>query len=58
LALAVPLVLLDGGRFVPPSDPRVPAALAVVLVARRTGNLLSAVGTGVILVAVLRALLG
>ena len=58
VALAVPLVLLDGGRFVPPGDPRLPAALAVVLVARRTGNLLGAVGTGVVLVAVLRALLG
>jgi branched-subunit amino acid transport protein len=58
VALAVPLVLLDGGRFVPPGDPRLPAALAVVLVARRTGNLLFAVGTGVVLVALLRALLG
>ncbi|HSE94973.1 MAG TPA: AzlD domain-containing protein [Methylomirabilota bacterium] len=58
VALAVPLVLLDEGRFVSAADPRLPAVLAVVLVARRTGNLLLAVGTGVVLVAVLRALLG
>jgi branched-subunit amino acid transport protein len=58
VALAVPLVLLDGGRFVSAADPRLPAALAVILVARRTGNLLLAVATGAVLVAALRALLG
>jgi hypothetical protein len=36
----------------------VPAAVAVALLARRTGHLLLAVAGGVVLVAVLRALLG
>jgi hypothetical protein len=36
----------------------VPAALVVAAVARRTGHLLAAVASGVILVALLRALLG
>jgi len=57
-ALAVPLVLLAGGRPVGLLDPQLPGAVLVAVLARRTGNLLVAVGGGVLLVAGLRALLG
>lgn len=57
-ALAVPLVVLAGGRPVSPWDPQVAGAVVVALVARRTGNLLLAVAAGVVLVAGLRALGG
>jgi branched-subunit amino acid transport protein len=57
-ALAVPLVLVQGGRLVGPWAPEVPATLVVILLARRTGNLLLAVGAGVVLVAGLRSLGG
>jgi branched-subunit amino acid transport protein len=57
-ALALPLVLLAGGRFVSPADPQVAGAVLVVLLARWTGNLLLAIAAGVVLVALLRALLG
>ena len=56
-ALALPLVLVQGGRLVL-FAPEVLAALVVVLLARRSGNLLLAVGSGVIMVALLRALTG
>ncbi len=56
-ALALPLVLLAGGRPVAPWEPQVPAALLVAVLARRTGNLLLSVAAGVLLVAALRALL-
>jgi branched-subunit amino acid transport protein len=56
-ALALPLVLFgSGGGRAWATD--VPAAVAVALLARRTGHLLVAVAGGVILVATLRALLG
>jgi branched-subunit amino acid transport protein len=57
-ALAVPLVLLAGGRPAGLLDPQLPGAILVAVLARRTGNLLVAVGGGVVLVAGLRALLG
>lgn len=56
-ALALPLVLLPGGRPVAPWEPQVPAAILVAILARRTGNLLLSVAAGVLLVAGLRALL-
>ena len=57
-ALALPLVLLVDGRPVALSDPQLPGAIVVALLARRTGNLLLAVAGGVLLVAGLRALVG
>ena len=57
-ALALPLVPLSEGHLVVPSDPKLPGALVVALLARRAGNLLLAVAGGVVLVAGLRALLG
>lgn len=57
-ALAVPLVVLSGGHPVALWDPPLAGAVVVVLLARRTGNLLLAVSGGVVLVAGLRALLG
>jgi branched-subunit amino acid transport protein len=58
-ALALPLVLLGGDAgAVPPWAADLPGALAVALLARRTGHLLVAVAGGVVLVAALRALLG
>jgi branched-subunit amino acid transport protein len=56
-ALAVPLVLLPDGRFGGLADGQVPAAVLVVWLARRTGNLLLSVAAGVVLVATLRAVL-
>jgi branched-subunit amino acid transport protein len=57
-ALALPLVLLepDGGSPAWMTD--APAAIAVAVLARRTGQLLVAVAGGVALAAALRALLG
>ena len=55
-ALALPLVLLADGRPVALWDPQVPGAVLVALLARRTGRLLLAVASGVLLVAALRAL--
>ena len=55
-ALAVPLILLAGGRFVAPWDPQLPGAFLVAWLARRSGSLLLSVAAGVVLVAALRAL--
>lgn len=55
-ALALPLVLLPDGHPVALWDQRIPGAVVVALLARRTGNLLLAVVVGVLLVAGLRAL--
>jgi branched-subunit amino acid transport protein len=57
-ALALPMVLLapEGGAPAWPTD--LPAAAAVAILARRTGHLLVAVAGGVVLAALLRALLG
>lgn len=57
-ALALPLVLLPGDRVTATWLPQIPAALLVVGLARRTGNLLWPVVAGVVLVALLRALVG
>ena len=57
-ALALPLVLLAPGGAMPGWVTDLPAAVAVAVLARRTGHLLVAVAGGVVLVAVLRALLG
>jgi branched chain amino acid efflux pump len=57
-ALALPLVLLAPGNAVPGWVTDLPAAAAVAVLARRTGHLLIAVAGGVVLVALLRALLG
>jgi len=56
-ALALPLVLLAPGEAVPGWVTDLPAAAAVAVLAR-TGHLLIAVAGGVVLVALLRALLG
>lgn len=56
-ALALPLVLLPGDRTPAVWLPQLPAALLVVGLARRTGNLLWPIAAGVLLVALLRALL-
>ena len=56
--LALPLVLLAPGNAVPGWVTDLPAAAAVAVLARRTGHLLIAVAGGVVLVALLRALLG
>jgi branched-subunit amino acid transport protein len=60
-ALALPLVLLAPGSG--PAGPPgwvtdLPAAAVVAVLARRTGHLLVAVAGGVVLAALLRALLG
>jgi len=55
-ALALPLLVLADGRLTL-WDPQVPGAVLVAWLARRTGNLLAAVGAGVVLVAGLRAFL-
>ena len=55
-ALALPLLLLAGDRFVAPWDPRVIGAVVVAGLARATGSLLISVAGGVVLVALLRAL--
>ena len=55
-ALALPLLLVDGGRLVAPTDPRVAGALLTATLARWTGNVLVAIAAGVGLVAALRAL--
>jgi branched-subunit amino acid transport protein len=57
-ALALPLVLLAPGNGTPGWVTDLPAAVVVAVLARRTGHLLAAVAGGVVLVAVLRALLG
>ena len=57
-ALALPLVLLAPGGAGPGWMTDLPAAIAVAVLARRTGHLLVAVAGGVVLAAVLRALLG
>jgi branched-subunit amino acid transport protein len=57
-ALALPLVILAPGGSVPGWMADLPAAVAVAVLARRTGHLLVAVAGGVVLAAVLRALLG
>lgn len=57
-ALALPLVLLGPGGAVPAWMTDLPAAIVVAVLARRTGHLLVAVAAGVVLAAVLRALLG
>jgi len=57
-ALALPLVLLPGGRIPTAWEPQIPGAILVAVLARLTGNLLVAVAAGVLLVAGLRALLG
>ena len=57
-ALAVPLVVLGASGSARVTDPQLPGAILVALLARRTGNLLVAVSSGVLLVAGLRALLG
>ena len=57
-ALALPLVLLAPGNAMPGLVTDLPAAIVVAVVARRTGHLLGAVAGGVVLAAVLRALLG
>jgi branched chain amino acid efflux pump len=57
-ALALPLVLLAPGDAVPGWVTDLPAAATVAVLARRTGHLLIAVAGGVVLVALLRALLG
>lgn len=54
-ALALPLVVLPGGRPVAPWAPEVPGAILVALLARRTRNLLLSVAAGVLLVSALRA---
>jgi branched-subunit amino acid transport protein len=56
-ALALPMVLLAGGRPVAPWEPQLPAAVVVAVLARRTGNLLLSVAVGVALVAGARLLL-
>jgi branched-subunit amino acid transport protein len=56
-ALALPLVLVGSGEGRPWMTD-LPGAVAVALLARGTGRLLLAVAGGVVLVAVLRALLG
>ena len=57
-ALALPLVLLPHGGSGPAWDAKLPGAILVAFLARRTGNLLVAVAAGVALVAALRVLLG
>jgi branched-subunit amino acid transport protein len=57
-ALALPLVLLTPGAGTPGWVTDLPAAAVVAVLARRTGHLLVAVAGGVVLVALLRALLG
>jgi branched-subunit amino acid transport protein len=57
-ALALPLILLAPGDAVPGWVTDLPAAATVAVLARRTGHLLIAVAGGVVLVALLRALLG
>jgi branched-subunit amino acid transport protein len=57
-ALALPLILLAPGGAVPGWVTDLPAAATVAVLARRTGHLLIAVAGGVVLVALLRALLG
>ena len=57
-ALALPLVLLAPGGAMSGWVTDLPAAVAVAVLARRTGHLLVAVAGGVVLVAALRALLG
>lgn len=57
-ALALPLVLLAPGDAVPGWVTDLPAAVVVAVLARRTGHLLGAVAGGVVLAALLRALLG
>jgi branched-subunit amino acid transport protein len=57
-ALALPLILLAPGNGTPGWVTDLPAAVVVAVLARRTGHLLVAVAGGVVLVAVLRALLG
>ncbi len=56
-ALALPMVLLADGRPVAPRDPRLVAALAVAVLARRTGSPLLWVAVGVAVVAAGRLLL-
>jgi branched-subunit amino acid transport protein len=55
-ALALPLVFVPSGQPVSPWAPEVPGAAVVAVLARRTGNLLLSVAAGVVLVALLRAL--
>jgi branched-subunit amino acid transport protein len=57
-ALALPLILLAPGNGTPGWVTDLPAAVVVAVLARRTGHLLVAVAGGVVLVALLRALLG
>ncbi len=57
-ALALPLVLLAPGGGAPGWMTDLPAAAVVAVLARRTGHLLVAVAGGVLLAALLRALLG
>ncbi len=57
-ALALPLVLLAPGGGAPGWVTDLPAAAVVAVLARRTGHLLLAVAGGVVLAALLRALLG
>jgi branched-subunit amino acid transport protein len=57
-ALALPLVVLAPGGDTPGWMTDLPAAVVVAAIARRTGHLLLAVAGGVVLVALLRALLG
>jgi branched-subunit amino acid transport protein len=57
-ALSLPLVLLAPGSGAPGWVTDLPAAVVVAVLARRTGHLLLAVAGGVVLVALLRALLG
>jgi branched-subunit amino acid transport protein len=56
-AVALPLVLLGDGAGRPWLTD-LPGAVVVALLGRRTGHLLLAVASGVVVVAVLRALLG
>jgi len=57
-ALALPLVLIGPETGPPGWMTDLPAAVAVAILARRTGHLLVAVAGGVALAAALRALLG
>jgi branched-subunit amino acid transport protein len=57
-ALALPLVVLGSEAGAPAWVTDLPAAVAVAVLARRTGHLLVAVAGGVALAATLRALLG
>jgi branched-subunit amino acid transport protein len=57
-ALALPLVILAPGGGMPGWVTDLPAAAAVAVLARRTGHLLVAVAGGVVIAALLRALLG